>query len=230
MKAMILAAGLGTRMRPLTLHTPKPLLPLAGKPLIEYHLENLAHAGITEVVINHAWLGDKLEAALGDGSRWGLNIHYSPEGEPLETAGGIRKALSLLAEHDDECFLVINGDVFTQASVQQLLTQAEAMQGDAFLWLVNNPSWHPEGDFALQDGQVLEQGEPRYTFSGISVLRANLFTELPLDTAQPLAPLLRAAMQEGRVDGAVLTNFWNDIGTPQRLHDVEALILRGDIE
>ncbi|MCO7518822.1 MULTISPECIES: N-acetylmuramate alpha-1-phosphate uridylyltransferase MurU [unclassified Pseudomonas] len=219
MKAMILAAGKGERMRPLTLHTPKPLVPAAGKPLIEYHLEALARAGITEVVINHAWLGQQIEDHLGDGQRFGLSIRYSPEGEPLETGGGIFKALPLLGEAP---FLLVNGDIWTDYDFARL--QAP-LSGLAHLVLVDNPGHHDRGDFRLTDGQVRDgdAAPGTLTYSGISVLAPALF-----DGCQPgafkLAPLLRQAMAEGRVSGEHYSGQWVDVGTLERLADVERLI------
>ncbi|MDH1629088.1 N-acetylmuramate alpha-1-phosphate uridylyltransferase MurU [Pseudomonas mosselii] len=219
MKAMILAAGKGERMRPLTLHTPKPLVPAAGKPLIEYHLEALARAGIREVVINHAWLGQQVEDHLGDGSRFGLRIRYSPEGEPLETGGGIFKALPLLG---DAPFLLVNGDVWTDYDFAGLNAP---LQGLAHLVLVDNPGHHGRGDFRLVDGQVSDGDDAAgtLTFSGISVLDPALF-----EGCQPgafkLAPLLRKAMAEGRVSGEHYRGHWIDVGTLERLADVERLI------
>ncbi len=171
MKAMILAAGKGERLRPLTLHTPKPLVQAAGTPLIEYHVRALAAAGFTELVINHAWLGQQIEDYLGDGARFGLRIAYSSEGEPLETGGGIFKALPLLG---DEPFAVINGDIFTDYPFAEL---RKPLNGLAHLVLVNNPAHHPQGDFILQQGQVHDaaaDGEC-LTYSGIAVLHPRLF-------------------------------------------------------
>ncbi|ATB65884.1 N-acetylmuramate alpha-1-phosphate uridylyltransferase MurU [Pseudomonas mosselii] len=219
MKAMILAAGKGERMRPLTLHTPKPLVPAAGKPLIEYHLEALARAGIREVVINHAWLGQQIEDHLGDGSRFGLRIRYSAEGEPLETGGGIFKALPLLG---DAPFLLVNGDVWTDYDFTGLNAP---LQGLAHLVLVDNPGHHGRGDFRLADGQVSDGDDApgTLTFSGISVLDPVLF-----EGCQPgafkLAPLLRKAMAHGRVSGEHYRGHWIDVGTLERLADVERLI------
>ncbi|QCI10362.1 nucleotidyltransferase family protein [Pseudomonas putida] len=219
MKAMILAAGKGERMRPLTLHTPKPLLPVAGQPLIEYHLRALAAAGFTEVVINHAWLGQQIEEHLGDGSRFGLSIRYSPEGEPLETGGGIFKALPLLGEGP---FLLINGDVWTDYDLARLRAP---LPGLAHLVLVDNPGHHGRGDFRLQGTQVVDGDDApgTLTFSGLSVLHPALF-----DGCQPgafkLAPLLRQAMAAGQVSGEHYLGRWVDVGTQERLAEVERLI------
>ncbi len=220
MKAMILAAGHGTRMRPLTDHTPKPLLMAGGKPLIVWHIEKLAQAGFTDIVINLAWLGWQIPEALGDGSRWSVRLHYSDEQHEgaLETAGGIVKALPLLGS---EAFLVVNGDVWCD---YPCLPYPLAEHDLAHLVLVNNPAHHPTGDFALQHGRVSSDGEPRYTFSGIGYYRPELFAALTYGK-NPLAPLLRTAMQQGRVSGEWFGGDWRDIGTPERLatldHDLK---------
>lgn len=218
MRAMILAAGLGTRMRPLTLTTPKPLLKAGGKPLIEYHIERLVAAGVHRIVINHAWLGEQIEAALGDGSRFGVELCYSQEPQPLETAGGIRQALPLLADHADDSFLVVNGDVFADLPASELRRMVLVGDDRAHLMLVDNPPWHPQGDFHLDaSGRVSDGPEPRLTFAGISRLRADLFLALVPGEAAALAPLLRGAMVEGAVSGTRLDAWWDDIGTPERL-------------
>ncbi|NBA97731.1 N-acetylmuramate alpha-1-phosphate uridylyltransferase MurU [Pseudomonas sp. R5(2019)] len=218
MKAMILAAGKGERMRPLTLHTPKPLVPVAGVPLIEYHLRALAAAGFHDIVINHAWLGQQIEDHLGDGAQFGLSIQYSAEGEPLETGGGIFKALPLLG---DEPFLIVNGDVWTDYDFRAL---RKPLAGHAHLVLVNNPVHHPAGDFALVDGQVRDDGEdPKLTYSGIAVLDPALFDGAG-SGAFKLAPLLRRAMAQGRVTGERFGGRWVDVGTHERLAEVEYLL------
>lgn len=220
MKAMILAAGHGTRMRPLTDHTPKPLLMAGGKPLIVWHIEKLAQAGFTDIVINLAWLGWQIPEALGDGSRWSVRLHYSDEQHEgaLETAGGIVKALPLLGS---EAFLVVNGDVWCD---YPCLPYPLAEHDLAHLVVVNNPAHHPTGDFALQHGRVSSDGEPRYTFSGIGYYRPELFAALTYGK-NPLAPLLRTAMQQGHVSGEWFGGDWRDIGTPERLatldHDLK---------
>lgn len=219
MKAMILAAGKGERMRPLTLHTPKPLVPVAGVPLIEYHLRALAAAGFTEVVINHAWLGQQIEDHLGDGSRWGLSIRFSPEGEPLETGGGIFKALPLLG---DEPFVLVNGDIWTDYDFSRL---RQPLQGQAHLVLVDNPGHHGAGDFRLQGGQV-EDGNgagDTLTYSGIAVIDPALFAGCQAG-AFKLAPLLRQAMASGLVSGEHFRGHWVDVGTLERLAEVERLL------
>lgn len=219
MKAMILAAGKGERMRPLTLTTPKPLIRVGGIPLIEYHLRALAGAGFTEIVINHAWLGQQIEDHLGDGSRFGVSIRFSPEGEPLETGGGIFRALPLLG---DEAFVVVNGDIWTDYDFSAL---CRPLKGLAHLVLVDNPEHHPDGDFILADGTVHVGQTPadNLTYSGIAVLHPRLFDGCT-GGAFKLAPLLRAAMAEGRVSGEHLKGHWVDVGTHERLAQVETLI------
>ncbi|WP_439859940.1 N-acetylmuramate alpha-1-phosphate uridylyltransferase MurU [Pseudomonas sp. MBLB4136] len=219
MKAMILAAGKGERLRPLTLHTPKPLVRVAGVPLIEYHLRALAAAGFSEVVINHAWLGQQIEAHLGDGARFGLSLRYSAEGEPLETGGGIFRALPLLGE---EPFLVVNGDIFTDYPFAEL---SRPLAGLAHLVLVDNPAHHPVGDFRLDRGQVADAqaGQPSLTYSGIAVLSPLLFTGCR-PGAFKLAPLLRAAMAEAQVTGERFAGRWVDVGSHERLAEAEQLL------
>jgi MurNAc alpha-1-phosphate uridylyltransferase len=221
-KAMILAAGRGERMRPLTDHTPKPLLRAGGHCLIEYHILALARAGITELVINHAHLGSQIEQALGDGSRYGVGISYSPEGEgrALETGGGIFRALPLLGP---EPFIVVNGDVYCDYPFENLLT---VPGGLAHLVLVDNPPHHPQGDFVLSEGRVLDADGKRLTFSGIGLYRPELFEGCEAG-AFPLAPLLRQAMARGQVTGEHYRGLWMDIGTPQRLQELDTLLSRG---
>ena len=218
-KAMILAAGRGERMRPLTDLTPKALLPIGNKPLIVWHVERLAAAGFTELVINHAYLGHRIETALGSGDRWGLRIRYSAEGEgnALETGGGIYKALPLLG---DKPFLVINADVFSDLDYASLNMPDHCL---ANLVLVDNPPHHPLGDFLLADGQVSDGDGERLTFAGIGMYRASLF-----EGCQPgafrLAPLLRRAMGAGKVCGIHYAGRWTDVGTPERYQLVNARI------
>ncbi|MEA3405673.1 MAG: nucleotidyltransferase family protein [Pseudomonadota bacterium] len=225
-KAMILAAGRGNRLRPLTDTIPKPLVPFCGKPLIEYHIEKLAKIGVKEIVINHAWLGHKIEAALGCGERWNLQIHYSAEPEGgLETAGGIINALPLLGE---EPFILVNGDVFTDLDFQPLLKQAQLMQTQiewqAYLMLVPSPEHNTKGDFGLTEtALVTEQGE--HTFAGISVLKPELFANMPVDFIR-LAPILREAMNRQQASGDLYTGFWSDIGTLERLQQTEQLVCK----
>ncbi|MDN3237132.1 nucleotidyltransferase family protein [Pseudomonas luteola] len=219
MKAMILAAGRGERLRPLTLHTPKPLVKACGVPLVEYQIRALKAAGFNDFVINHAWLGQQIEDYLQDGSRLGVSIVYSSEGEPLETGGGIFKALPLLGK---EPFLVANGDIWTDYGYRPLQLTA----GDlAHLILVDNPLHHPEGDFFLSNGRVVEAGEAcdRFTYSGIAILHPDLFRTCEAG-AFKLAPVLRAAIAKGRVSGTLHTGRWVDVGTHERLAEVEQLI------
>jgi MurNAc alpha-1-phosphate uridylyltransferase len=224
MRAMILAAGLGTRLRPLTLKTPKPLLKVGGKSLIEYQIENLKRAGISQIIINHAWLGEQIEAALGDGAQLGVQLVYSAEDEPLETAGGVRKALPWLVAESDEPFLLVNGDVFTDVEYAELELRLPASV-NARLWLVANPSWHKDGDFHLSiDGRLSEDAGLKLTFAGISLLRPSLFAHLTLDHPAPLAPLLRKQIAAGHAQGEILNGYWNDVGTPDRLEQVERFI------
>ena len=218
MKAFVLAAGRGERMRPLTDHRPKPLLPVAGKPLIEWHLEKLAAAGVREVVINLGWLGAQIPEALGDGARFGLSLRYSDEGWPaLETGGGIFRALPLLG---GEPFLLVNGDVWTDADFAALAARGLRAAELAHLLLVANPPQHPRGDFALGADGLVTDAEPRLTYSGIGVLHPRLF-ESRNDGAFPLAPLLRSAMVAGAVSGRRHDGRWVDVGTPERLAALE---------
>ena len=210
MKAMILAAGFGTRMRPLTDTCPKPLLPVGGRPLIEHHLTRLARAGIKEVVINVSYRAEQIIEALGDGQRFGLSLYYSREATPLETGGGIQAALPLLGEAP---FLLVNGDVWCEALPDMTALGNEDL---AHLLLVDNPDHHPQGDFSLQNGRVAADGEPRLTFSGLSLIDPALVADEP-PGAFALAPLLKAAMQRGRVSGEHFAGRWVDVGTPERL-------------
>lgn len=211
---MILAAGRGNRLRPLTDHQPKPLLLVKGRPLIVYHIEALVHAGIHQLVINHAWLGKQIEDELGSGAAYGATIEYSAEGElGLETAGGILQALPKLTDGQSP-FMVVNGDVLTDFDFQALRQHRLADGCLAHLVLVPTPAYKQKGDFGLQTGQVTPQGD--LTFSGISLLHPDLFKGLALGV-QPLAPLLRAAMAKGQVTGVCYHGAWDDIGTPERL-------------
>jgi len=215
MRAMILAAGRGERMRPLTDHTPKPLLMVGGKPLIVWHIERLAAAGITELVINHAHLGQQIEDALGDGRQWQVHIQYSAEVTALETAGGIAYALPLLGEQP---FVVVNGDVFTDIDYASLALPTGKL---AHLVMVDNPPQHAAGDFALDNGLVLESTADRLTFSGVGVYHPSLFDSVQYGQAAKLAPLLKAAMQQQRVTGQHHHGLWHDIGTPERLEQLD---------
>lgn len=212
MRAMILAAGLGTRMKPLTNDMPKPMLEVGNKPLIVWHIETLKKAGITDIVINLAWKGARIRDYLGNGQHLNVNIAYSDEEQegPLETAGGIYKALPLLG---DKPFIVVNGDIWCQYPCHPL----ELAQSDlAHLILVNNPEHHPEGDFHLKNKRVSDTGTPQYTFSGIGYYQPALFQSLP-EKKYRLAPLLRQAMKSNRVSGEYYSGNWQDIGTPERL-------------
>ena len=211
MKAMILASGRGERMRPLTDSVPKPLLEAGGKSLIQYHIEALSAAGIRQVVINHAWLGEMIEARLGDGSTSGVEITYSAEGEiPLETGGGIKKALPLLGQ---DPFIVVNGDVWTDFDFNSLPRRPA---GYAHIILVENPPHHPDGDFALHGNRVRAENGELYTYSGIGVLTPELFKDSPAGVF-PLAPLLLRAMERRKISGEIYRGLWFDVGTPERL-------------
>ena len=230
MRAMILAAGRGERMRPLTDHCPKPLLPVADKPLIEYHLERLATAGFKDIVINHAHLGEQLVAALGDGARWGLAINWSPEPVgALETAGGICHALPYLETGNDAPFLVINGDIYCDWPIQQV-TMADADL--AHLVLVDNPPQHPTGDFTLTNNRVSDKTTEAkaLTFAGIGFYRPSLFKGLRADQPAKLAPLLRTAMAQGCVSGEHHTGRWEDVGTPDRLAALDTELRAGQTQ
>lgn len=222
MKAMILAAGRGERMRPLTDHLPKPLLPVGGKPLIQHHIEKLCAVGITELVINHAWLGHKLVDYLGSGAEFGVTISWSAEGDSgLETAGGIRQAVSLLG---DEPFLVVNGDIWLDTDYRQFSSFRLSAPDHAHVWLVDNPPQHPHGDFSLSGDRV--EDRPGLTFSGVGIYRPQSFLSLQ-PGVHKLAPLLRQWMTEQRVAGSHLKADWRDIGTPQRLHELDQELQRG---
>ena len=242
MKAMILAAGRGERMRPLTDHTPKPLLKVGGKPLIVWHLERLASAGFKEIIINHAHLGHMIEAALGNGAQWGMSIQYSPEKVALETAGGIANALHLLTNDGKqiEPFLVVNGDTFTEINFAKLTPSTFSTEFDftqltpspfkgegwgggkvaqvlAHLVLVDNPPQHPQGDFAIQDGNLKHTGKQMLTFSGVGVYHPNLFADIEVGQPAKLAPLLRKAIDNNAATAQYYQGIWHDIGTPERL-------------
>ena len=229
MMAMLLAAGRGVRMRPLTDHTPKPLLQAGGKPLIVWHIENLARADICDIVINHAHLGSQIETALGDGSSFGVRIRYSPENPALETAGGIANAMPLLG---DAAFAVINSDIYCDYDFTQLPQRAAVLEerGDmAHLILVNNPPQHPNGDFSLQAGRIitnerLTTDDSKLTFSGIGIYLPSLFAAIPRGAITPLAPLLRAQIAHNKVSGELYAGRWVDVGTPQRLQQLDKLL------
>jgi N-acetyl-alpha-D-muramate 1-phosphate uridylyltransferase len=225
----LLAAGRGERMRPLTDNLPKPLLTIQNKSLLAWHLESLAKSGIQKVVINHAWLGEKIEESLGDGHQFGLSIEYSPEATALETAGGIRKALPLLSPED--YFLVINGDVFApNLAIKVILEEVSQLRSNpkkvlAHLFMVPNPAQHPNGDFYLKDSMVSTDssgGAERLTFSGIGIYHRDLFKDLEIGVPVKLAPLLIKAMEQNKVSGEKYTGPWHDVGTPQRLQELNA--------
>lgn len=227
MKVMILAAGLGKRMRPLTDHTPKPLLRAGGKALLEHHLLRLAAAGLREVVINVSHLAQQVEAFCGDGSAWGLSIQWSREAQPLETAGGIQRALPLLGEGP---FMVVNGDVWTDYPFAQLGRLPPPADGSAHLVLVDNPPQHPLGDFLLDStGRVLARGasEPGFTYAGVGIYTPGFFAGLA-PGEYPLRPLLDRAIEEGRLTGEHYPGQWADIGTPERLAALDAALGGGD--
>jgi MurNAc alpha-1-phosphate uridylyltransferase len=227
---LLLAAGRGERMRPLTDTTPKPLLQIQGKSLLQWHIEALVAANTNRVVINHAWLGEQIELALGNGANWGIQIQYSPEETALETAGGIHQALPLI--NPEPYFLVINGDVFcpgfpiaafTSRFQAHLNSETKPL---AYVALVPNPPQHPEGDFYLQGDHVSDKPitpllqETKLTFSGIGIYHQSLFKDLQPGKAAKLAPLLRSAMAENHVFGEKYSGPWHDVGTPQRLHEL----------
>lgn len=214
MKAIILAAGRGERMRPLTDNTPKPLLKVNDRALIEYHLLNLKAAGISEFVINHAWLGQQIEDYLGNGQRYDVSIVYSPEGEALETGGGLFNALPLLGKAP---FIAVNGDVWTDYPFERLPAEPDGL---AHLVLVNNPPQHPDGDFALAGDRVQSEGVNKYTFSGIGVYRPELLDGQSAGKF-PLAPILREAMNQQAISGEPYAGRWYDIGTPERLAQLD---------
>jgi MurNAc alpha-1-phosphate uridylyltransferase len=227
---LLLAAGRGERMRPLTDTTPKPLLQIQGRSLLQWHIEALVAANTNRVVINHAWLGEQIELALGNGANWGIQIQYSPEETALETAGGIHQALPLI--NPEPYFLVINGDVFCPGFPIAAFTsrfQAHLNSGTkplAYVALVPNPPEHPEGDFYLQGDHVSDKPitpplqETILTFSGIGIYHQSLFKDLQPGKAAKLAPLLRSAMAENYVFGEKYSGPWHDVGTPQRLHEL----------
>jgi len=217
MKAMLLAAGRGERLRPLTDHTPKPLIEVAGKPLIVWQIESLAQAGITELVINLAHLGPLIEARLGNGQTWGVRIQYSHEREgALEAAGGLRWAQPLLGAQP---FVVANADIWTDFDFATLPT---TLAGLAHLVLVPNPTHHPMGDFGLRDTQVYHPGTPAFTYAGIGLFSPALFTSISAGERAPLAPLLRQAIAADAVSGELFTGRWIDVGTPERWREAEA--------
>lgn len=226
---MILAAGRGERMRPLTDTVPKPLLEVGGRSLLARHVDALVAAGIRDIVINHAWLGERIEAALGDGSALGARIRYSPEATALETAGGVANALPLLG---DAPFVVVNGDIFCDFDFRLAAGIAARMRAtDLLAWcvLVANPPHHPEGDFGIDGDRLLEDGSERWTFAGIGVYAPALFAGIEPGAAAPLAPLLRAAARRDRAGATIHRGRWTDVGTPQRLARLDAELGAGPV-
>jgi MurNAc alpha-1-phosphate uridylyltransferase len=235
LKALILAAGRGERMRPLSDRTPKPLLSVHGKPLIEWHLRALARGGVREVVINTAWLEDHLVAALGDGSRWGLSLRYSLEGRDhggaLETAGGMAKALPLLVEHDDDAFWLVSGDIYAP-DFPFAARRAEAFEHGsdlAHLWLVPNPPYHARGDFGLDAaGRISRDAtQRRWTYANLALCRGALVSGIVPGTRAALGPLLFDAAEACRLSGEVLAGTWHNIGTPEQLAALNRVDGRG---
>ncbi|MFM0528368.1 nucleotidyltransferase family protein [Paraburkholderia strydomiana] len=221
-KAMIFAAGRGERMRPLTDACPKPLLEVGGKPLIVWQIERLARSGFETIVINHAWLGEQIEAALGDGSRWHVQLRYSPEHEALETAGGIVNALPLIEDNGvSEVFLAVSGDVYADFDYRALNAHAQAMKSLAepgmHLVMVPNPAFHPNGDFALTDGVLSLDAEPRFTFGNIGLYDTRMFRDLPRGTRRALKPYYRETIARGLATGELYEGLWENVGTPAQL-------------
>lgn len=225
---MILAAGFGERLRPLTLNTPKPLLQAAGKPLIQYHVENLVAAGVNEIVINTSWLGEQIQSYLGDGSAFGAEIDWTSEECPLETGGGIRNALPLLG---DEPFIVVNGDIWCDYPLQSLAAMVLSGTTEAHLILVDNPAHHPAGDFALSSKGLIQHanaGDQAYTFSGISLMQPRLFSRWEGSAIKfPLRAVLKSAIQEERITGELYRGTWSDIGTVERLNELNHQLAQG---
>jgi MurNAc alpha-1-phosphate uridylyltransferase len=228
-KAMIFAAGRGERMRPLTDDCPKPLLEAGGKPLIVWQIERLARAGVTTIVINHAWLGARIEAALGDGSRWGVRLVYSAEGVALETAGGIAQALPLIEDDGEpQVFVAVSGDIYCDFDYARLRTDAQRLaamaQPGMHLVMVQNPSFHPAGDFALVDGRLSLDGSPRYTFGNIGLYDTRMFHSLARGERCALKPYYRAAIAAGRASGELYEGCWENVGTPEQLCALDATL------
>ncbi|MGF6264629.1 MurNAc alpha-1-phosphate uridylyltransferase [Paraburkholderia youngii] len=228
-KAMIFAAGRGERMRPLTDACPKPLLEVGGKPLIVWQIERLARAGIRSIVINHAWLGAQLEAALGDGSRWQVELRYSPEHEALETAGGIAQALPLLTDDGtDHVFVAVAGDVYTDYDYAGLHAHAGALQAlpepGMHLVMVPNPPFHPNGDFGLVDGVLSLDTQPRLTFGSFGLYDTRMFRDLPRGTRRALSPYYRATIARGLASGELYEGVWENVGTQAQLEALDRLL------
>ncbi|MFM0166181.1 nucleotidyltransferase family protein [Paraburkholderia sediminicola] len=225
-KAMIFAAGRGERMRPLTDACPKPLLEVGGKPLIVWQIERLARAGLQTIVINHAWLGERIEAALGDGSRWGVQLRYSAEHEALETAGGIVQALPLLEdEGGSEVFVAVSGDVYADFDYATLNTRAETLKAltgpGMHLVMVPNPAFHPNGDFGLRDGTLSLDAQPRFTFGNIGLYDTRMFRDLPRGTRRALTPYYRETIASGLASGELYEGLWENVGTPAQLQALD---------
>lgn len=216
--AMVLAAGRGERMRPLTDSTPKPLLEVAGRPLIEHHLIKLAAAGFKRIVINHAHLGEQIVSALGDGERWNITIQFSAERDALETAGGIANSLHLIGS---EAFAVVNSDVFSEYDYKGLRVAAQRLRDDgkrlAHLVLVDNPTHNPAGDFALRNGTVALDSDNKLTFGGLAAYRADMFATVTPGEKKALGPMLKSEVRAGRVSGEHFHGSWTDVGTRERL-------------
>jgi N-acetyl-alpha-D-muramate 1-phosphate uridylyltransferase len=220
--AMIFAAGRGERMRPLTDTCPKPLLPAGGKPLIVWQIERLAMAGVERIVINHAWLGEQIEAALGDGARWGVELRYSAERDALETAGGIAQAMHLLG---DGVFIAVSGDVFCEFDYASLRDRAAALASSddpgMHLVMVPNPPFHPTGDFALERGTLALEGAARFTFGNIGLYDARMFRDLAPGTRRALTPYYRETIAAGRASGELYEGRWENVGTPAQLQALD---------
>ena len=220
MKAMILAAGRGERLRPLTERTPKPLVEAGGKPLIDWHLERLAAAGLREAVINVSHLAEQIVAHVGDGARYGLRVAWSREPEPFETAGGIATARALLG---DAPFLLVNSDIYCEVDFSPLKTLP--LKGNrAHIVLVPNPPHHPEGDFTLESGRVGNGAAPRYTYAGVAVVSPSMVADVRAGDKAPLGPLLRKAAGEGKLSGELFRGLWTDVGTAERLAELRTLL------
>ena len=218
---MVLAAGRGERMRPLTNVTPKPLLPVGGKPLIAWHLERLAAAGFKEVVINHAHLGEQIENALGDGARFGLSITYSAEpAGALETAGGVANALPLLGP---DPFLIISGDIYIECDYRSLLRPL-AGNDTAFMWMVDNPDWHAQGDFSLVDGRLALEGGPRLTYANIGVFSPKFFSGIAQGERLPMSPLFKRGIAADTIAADRYTGLWDNLGNPSQLAQLDQLL------
>lgn len=225
-KAMIFAAGRGERMRPLTDTRPKPLLEAGGKPLIVWQIERLARAGFQTIVINHAWLGEQIEAALGDGSHWGVQLRYSAEHEALETAGGIVQALPLLEDAGrSEVFAAVSGDVYADFDYAALNDRAGKLstlpEPGMHLVMVPNPAFHPDGDFALIDGVLSLDAQPRFTFGNIGLYDTRMFRDLPRGTRRALKPYYRDTIARGLASGELYEGLWENVGTPAQLQALD---------